>query len=184
MANPLELVKKMPWEVWAGLVLTVLVAWVATRQAVSAGRQSVPPGVGTPSGQPAPIVPFEGPPAPPAPVPAPGAGEPSNPPVAVLPAMPSGGNLVGGGSTIQGIYQGQAAASAGIAPNGGGGGGDNRPPSGPGGSLDFQRSVAADIGSHSATDSSGNTYTISKTYAQMSATERDDANRYAHGYSG
>jgi hypothetical protein len=55
---------------------------------------------------------------------------------------------------------------------------------GPGGQYAAQRQQAADSGSHSATDASGNTYTVNKSYGDMSPQEKDDANRYAHNMAG
>jgi hypothetical protein len=55
----------------------------------------------------------------------------------------------------------------------------NAAPSGPGGSLRQNASESADIGVHSASDGSGNIYTISKSYGQMTPQEKDDANRFA-----
>jgi phage-related protein len=55
----------------------------------------------------------------------------------------------------------------------------NAAPSGAGGSLRQNASESGDIGVHSASDGSGNVYTISKSYGQMTAQEKDDANRFA-----
>lgn len=62
--------------------------------------------------------------------------------------------------------------------------GPNAPSAGPGGRNIAASQAAADIGTHSGTDASGNSYTISKPYGQMSDQEKDDANRFAHNMTG
>lgn len=62
--------------------------------------------------------------------------------------------------------------------------GSNAPSAGPGGRNITASQAAADIGQHSATDASGNTYTINKSYGSMTDQEKDDANRFAHNMTG
>lgn len=52
--------------------------------------------------------------------------------------------------------------------------------SGPGGSNDAARAAAADIGSHTALTDGGLSYVISKTYGNMTDSEKHDANNAAH----
>jgi hypothetical protein len=208
--HPIETFKRIPWEIWAGLVVTVAVAWILMR---SQGRTVV---------QPAPTA------TPPDQAKAVTAGPASSTDVGTLsqqiadltkanqdltnsllaghaagnPAAQDstlggaaggrlgqvtqaqsynpGGGLIATGSSLMRGFQTAASSSSGFA--GGGGGGATIPTTdGPGGRYDFLRSVAVDIGTHSATDASGNTYTISKPYAAMTDAEKDDANRFARG---
>jgi len=215
--HPIEVFKRIPWEIWAGLVVTVAVAWVLMR---SQGRTVV---------QPAPTA------TPPDQAKAVTAGPASSTDVGTLsqqiadltkanqdltntllaghaasnPAAQDGvisgathglgqvtqaqsynpgGGLIATGNSLMRGFQTAASSSSTLAGGGGGGAGASAVTipagHGPGGRYDFLRSVASDIGTHSATDSSGNTYTINKPYAAMSDAEKDDANRFARGYSG
>jgi hypothetical protein len=198
--HPIETFKKIPWEIWAGLVVTVAVAWILMRS--QGGRTTVQPApTETPPDQGKAVT----------------AGPASSTDVGILsqqidaltranqagglvaggglgqvnqpPSYSTGSGLTSTGYSMQSGYQSGANSSSGLAGGGGGGAGVSSPVTipeghGPGGRYDFLRSVAVDIGTHSATDASGNTYTISKPYAAMTDAEKDDANRFARGYSG
>ena len=244
MIHPLETIKRVPWEVWVGLGLTVLVGWYLTRQTLQAGETAAMQGVV-----------------------AAGAGTGPGTDTGTVQALGQyqqevmqsiqiankqtldavnaangqtqqsladiGGNVTGiatrqsdivaSQQAIAGQLSGVSGDTAAIQTQLGqeqtsltglgallaslqqqlahlpayqvvqqtsGGGSPTQPSSssaggsGPGGRNDTQAQVNADIGTHSATTASGQTYTIGKSYANMTPQEKDDANRYAHGYSG
>jgi hypothetical protein len=230
--NPVEMVRKVPWEVWVGLGLTVVIGWIVTRQALSAGQESamqgvVAAGAGTGPGTDAGTVQALG-------------QYQTEMMQSIAEANRQTLAAIGDLGTTQadiannqqsilsglaGLQSGQSsgfsqvnADTAAIASatqtqtrsiidlgalltqlqqqvaaipraQGPGGGSPTQPSndgqgSGPGGRNVTQAQANADIGTHSATDASGNTYTISKTYANMTDSEKDDANRFAHGFSG
>jgi hypothetical protein len=217
--HPIETFKRIPWEIWAGLVVTIAVAWILMRsqgrtvvqpaptetppdqaKAVTAGPASSTD-VGTLSQQIADLTKANqdltnsllaghaagNPAAQDSLISAHGV-NPEQGWRQVSQAQPynPGGGLIATGTSLQRGYQSGASSSSGLAGGGGGGAGVSSPVtipagSGPGGGYDFLRSVAVDIGTHSATDASGNTYTISKPYAAMTDAEKDDANRFARG---
>jgi hypothetical protein len=212
MPNPIEMVKRVPWEVWVGLLLTIVVAWIATRQAVSAGQAQAESQTldGAQVAEPLPQEPIVD-----------AISQQSASQNAALGGLAdSFGKTQGELATSQQAILGQladanAAYASGLAqvrsgsplaqPSGAWGtpagelgtllGTHNQNAAGSsaqvsattqaeGGRQAPQPAPSGDIGMHSATDTSGNTYTINKAYGDMTDQEKDDANRFAHGYSG
>jgi hypothetical protein len=206
MPNPLEVVKRVPWEVWVGLLLTIVIAWIATRQAVTAGQESAQTLDGAQVAEPLPQEPI---------VDAISAQSARH--TEALAGMSDSFSLSQGelASMQQQILAQLSQRGTGInpatVPGDFGPYGLGSPYTNYGAALGTrnqnaasssssaavsattraestqptaQPAVGGDIGTHSATDASGRTYTISKTYAAMSEQEKDDANRFAHGYSG
>jgi hypothetical protein len=200
MPNPLEVVKRVPWEVWVGLLLTIVIAWIATRQAVTAGQESAQTLDGAQVAEPLPQEPI---------VDAIGAqsaahnealaglndsfsmsqGELATVQQQILARLSQGtaaapapqpyglgSQYTNYGAALATRNQNAASSSSSAAVSATTRAESTQPTA--------QPAVGGDIGTHSATDASGRTYTISKTYAAMSEQEKDDANRFAHGYSG
>jgi hypothetical protein len=200
MPNPLEVVKRVPWEVWVGLLLTIVIAWIATRQAVTAGQESAQTLDGAQVAEPLPQEPI---------VDAISAqsarhtealgglsdsfslsqGELASVQQQILARLSQGGAAAPApqpyglgspytnyGAALGTQNQNNASTSSSAAVSATTRAESTRPAA--------QPAVGGDIGTHAATDASGRTYTISKTYADMTDQEKDDANRYAHGYSG
>lgn len=197
--HPVEIAKRVPWEVWVGLLLTIVVAWIATRQAVSAGQAQADKGQtldGAKVAEPLPQEPI---------VDAISQQSKANTDAltgladgfsmsqaqlatqqqAILSAVgqhpatasPSSSSYGSVGAAMGSAYQSAAVQPAPAAAA-------TTRAEAPQQSRSAPAPSGGDIGTHSATDASGRTYTIDKAYGAMTDAEKDDANRFAHGYSG